>query len=128
MPTKRKQALLMNEIRTISHHYFPPTSHNDLLFHIILLTAFFVLMRLGELVCADDPTLDVSRKLIKRDTLQLSALSFQFDLPYHKADRFFTGNTILICANNCKTNPVRAMACYIISRNKLFQHHEEMWL
>lgn len=112
----------------MSNHYFPQTSHDDLLFHIILLTAFFGLMRLGELVCSDDHSLDVSHKLIKRDMLKLSAQSFQFDLPYHKADRFFAGNTILIHTNNCNTNPIRAMARYILSRDEIFANRPEMWL
>jgi hypothetical protein len=127
-PTKRKRPLLVEEVKAISRYYFHRTSHDDLLFHILLLSAFFALMRLGELVCTDDRTLDVSRKLIRRSTLKLSAQCVQFELPYHKADRFFGGNSILIRANDCATNPVRAMARYIISRDKLFSSREEMWL
>jgi hypothetical protein len=127
-PTKRKRPLLMKEIKVISNRYFSCTSHDDLLFHVTLLTGFFALLRLGELICPDDRTLDISRKLVKRATLKLSTQSFQFDLPYHKADRFFSGNTVLVRANNCNTNPVRAMTRYILSRDKLFPDHEEMWL
>lgn len=118
----------MGGIRVILESYSHPSSHDDLLFHILLLTAFFALMCLEELACMDDHTLDVFRKLVKRNTLQLSAKSFQFELPYHKADRFFGGNTILICANNCATNPVQAMAWYVLSWDRLFQYREEMWL
>ena len=54
VPVKRKAALSMDDLRHVVAHYSNSNSHDDLLFVSQLLTGFFALMRLGELVVPDD--------------------------------------------------------------------------
>ncbi|KAF8586402.1 hypothetical protein K439DRAFT_1646287 [Ramaria rubella] len=77
-----------------------------------------------------DDLLFCSIKLTMRHTLLFTDAYFSFLLPYHKADRFFQGNTILVekrsvfsplCAHT-------AMASYLQSRDRLFPFHPELWL
>jgi hypothetical protein len=61
----------------------------------MLLTGFFSLLRLGELSFSDDSSLHNWKKVIRRNTVQISSTQYQFFLPGHKADRFFEGNQFL---------------------------------
>jgi hypothetical protein len=58
LPTTRKRALTMDDLRLVVHHYSTITpSHDDLLFVAQLLTGFFALMRLGELTIPNDSSI-----------------------------------------------------------------------
>lgn len=100
--------------------------YNDILFVALLLISFFGLLQLGELVYLDDKSLDQLRKMIHRATVQLQASSLQFQLPYHKADHFFEGNTVLILPNKGPTDPITAVACYILLCDRLFPESVDM--
>ena len=76
------------------------SSHDDLLFFVILLVGFHALMQLGELVSPDSKTLQDFRKVMKRDTVELLPEGFVFFLPGHKADKFFEGNRVLLQRNS----------------------------
>lgn len=62
-PIRRKTALSLSDLSRIVSHYDRSRNHDDLLFVAILLVGFFALLRLGELVCPNDPSLDSPRKL-----------------------------------------------------------------
>ncbi|XP_006458760.1 hypothetical protein AGABI2DRAFT_53101, partial [Agaricus bisporus var. bisporus H97] len=95
IPIKRKRALTIHELNRMSTLYYYSKQHDDTLFVAILLVGFYALLRLGELVYPDDPTLDCPRKMSQRNTLSITAASVRFQLPYHKADKFYEGNTVL---------------------------------
>ncbi|KAL1667665.1 hypothetical protein GGF50DRAFT_48123 [Schizophyllum commune] len=88
----RKRALTRSELRALHPAYSSSTFHDDMLFWAILLTGFHALMRLGELVSPDREALRDYRKIVRRSSVHVSASSFDFYLPGHKADRLFEGN------------------------------------
>lgn len=127
-PTVRKRPLSLAEVELIAARYSSSTSHDDALFLSQLLVGFFALMRLGELVYPNDRSLDTPRKMSSRNSLSISPGELSFDLPYHKADRFFEGNKILVLANVTLTNPVAAMQRYLSSRDRLFLDSRDLWI
>ena len=104
------------------------SSHNDLLFFVILLVGFHALMRLGELVSPDSKTLQDFRKVTKRDTVELLPEGFAFFLLGHKADKFFEGNRVLLQRNSGGDDPNRPFRKYLQSHDKLFPFHPQLWL
>ena len=83
------------------------SSHDDLLFFVILLVGFHALMQLGELVSPDLKTLQDFRKVTKCDTVELLPEGFAFFLPGHKANKFFEGNRVLLQHNSGGDDPDR---------------------
>lgn len=104
------------------------SSHDDLLFFVILLVGFHGLMRLGELVWPDKTSLQDYRKVTKRSSVELLPDGFSFFLPGHKADRFFEGNRILLQRNTRGDDPDSPFRKYLTSRDALFPFHPELWL
>ena len=104
------------------------SSHNDLLFFVILLVGFHALMWLGELVSPDSKTLQDFQKVTKRNTVELLPEGFAFFLPGHKADKFFEGNRVLLQCNSGSDDPNRPFCKYLQSRDKLFPFHPQLWL
>jgi hypothetical protein len=100
--------------------YNDNSSHDDLLFYTQLWVGFFALMRLGELTFPDNIALRDPRKVTKWDTVCLHPTFFQFFLPGHKADRFFEGNTVIICENPLPCNPMKLFWLYITSCDRRF--------
>jgi len=93
-PTHRKNALNISDLSAVIAHYDSITpSHDNLLFISMLLTGFFTLMCLGEMTFPDDKKIQDWRKISRRPTAISSTKNYSFDLPFHKADRFFSGNT-----------------------------------
>jgi hypothetical protein len=127
MPVTRKQALTISDLHQVLSHYTSP-SHDDLLFVAILVTGFFALLRLGEMVFPDSTKLRNWRKLSRRRTVNLEQDSYQFNLPFHKADRLFAGNEILITRGTAPINPVAHFRSYLASRDQLFPYHSPLWL
>ena len=103
-------------------------SHDDLLFLAILLTAFYALMRLGELVFPDKKALRNYRKISLRHSVSILPTRYSFFLPSNKGDRFFEGNTIVVQKTNTPTDPYNPFLRYISSRDKKFPLHPELWL
>jgi hypothetical protein len=124
----RKRALTLNDLNNVSKQLNQSNSYDDRLFLAILLSGFFGLLRLGELVYPNDKSLDDPRKMTKRNSMHLQASHMRFLLPYHKADRFFQQNTILILPNGRPCDPIRAMARYIVLRDRHFPHHDDLWV
>ena len=64
VPTTRKRALTLDDLRIVLWHYSTSTDHDDLLFIAQLFIGFFALMRLGELTDSDNITLRNPAKVI----------------------------------------------------------------
>ncbi len=129
LPTQRKKALPVSELpRIITHYYTSTPSHDDLLFLALLLTSFSSLLRLGEMVFPDDNNIRDWRKISRRRTVFISSEHYSFQLPFHKADRFFAGNEILVTKELAGINPVLHFHNYISSRDTLMPLHSPLWL
>jgi hypothetical protein len=126
--TMRKRALTIADLNSVCDRYSRNRTHNDLLFCAQLCVGFFALMRLGELTWPNDTELRDPRKLTKRNSVIVSNTSFQFFLPGHKADRFFEGNTIILCPNPFPCNPMTLFVVYLKSRDHLFPLSSPLWL
>ena len=72
VPTKRKRALTMDNLHLVVNHYSNSAFHNDLLFVSQLLTGFFALLRLGELMISDNKKLFNHWKITSRTSVILS--------------------------------------------------------
>ncbi|KIY44794.1 hypothetical protein FISHEDRAFT_50661, partial [Fistulina hepatica ATCC 64428] len=86
-PTKRKRPLRRDELLHAAPQFIDTTVFNHLLWWSILLTDFYGLLRLGELVVPDNTHLRDDCKLICRLSVCLEPSVFSFHLPAHKADR-----------------------------------------
>ena len=127
-PTVCKRALTIADLNTVCiAHSLHPT-HDDLLFCTQLCVGFFALMRLGELTWPDDTELWDPRKLTPRSSVVLADTSFTFFLPGHKTDRFFEGNTIMLCTNPFACNPLSWVHNYLHCRNTLFPLSSALWV
>lgn len=127
-PISRKRPLLPSEVEKAGRIYCSSPSHDDLLFISMLLCGFFGLLRLGELVYPNDPSLDCPRKMSQRHTFTLSTTKLSFRLPFHKADRFYEGNTVYIFPNPTPADPITLTKEYIASRDSLFPHLSDLWI
>jgi hypothetical protein len=102
--------------------------YNDILFLALLLVGFYGLLRLGELAYPNDTSLNQLKKMIQRLSIQLQANSLCFELPYHKVDRFFQGNTVLILPNEGPADPIATVAQYCLLRDRQFPGAADMWI
>lgn len=127
-PITRKRALTLDDLGRVIKFYALSTCHDDLLFVAMLLTGFFALMRLGELSLPNDKTLHDWRKVTKRRTVRLHHDSYEFHLPYHKADPFFEGNCIIVRRDQFQHNPLHHFTTYLSSRDHLFPFASPLWL
>jgi len=91
-------------------------------------SAFFALLRLGELVFPDDPSLCDWRKVIRRSSVVLHPSRYEFILPAHKADRFFDGSRILVCGDQFSFPTLIHFQHYLTSRDRLFPLASPLWL
>jgi hypothetical protein len=103
-------------------------TYNNILFVALLLVSFFGLLHLGELVYPNDKMFDQPKKMICRSSVHLQANSLHFQLPFHKADCYFKGNTVLILPNNSQADPITATACYLLLCNKYYPERTDMWI
>ncbi|KAF9516123.1 hypothetical protein BS47DRAFT_1371823 [Hydnum rufescens UP504] len=92
LAVRRKRALSLDDLHQLLQAYSSSSSHDDMLFLALTFTAFFALLRLGEVVVPDSFSLRKSRKMIRQHPLSISPDSFSFVLPFHKADCFFEGS------------------------------------
>ncbi|KIJ55180.1 hypothetical protein M422DRAFT_103750, partial [Sphaerobolus stellatus SS14] len=130
LPTHRKRALERDDLMMIISRLSPCPSHNELLFVAMLFTGFHGLLRLGELTIPNAVAKRTMRKLTLRHTLSFkSDTRFSFILPFHKADRFYTGNMVMIQAlPHSPLDPLFHVRCYISSRDRLFPLLPALWL
>ena len=127
-PTNRKSPFSHADLQRVLDSLPPTPSHDDLLFCALLLTGFYALMRLGELVFPDKRALRNYRKISLRHTVALLPHQYSFFLPSHKGDRTFEGNTIVVQQLDTPTDPYAPFLAYLTSRDSLFPLHPELWL
>ncbi|THH05851.1 hypothetical protein EW146_g9790 [Bondarzewia mesenterica] len=124
--TNRKRPLSVEDLSYVAS-LCPHPSHDDKLFHALLHCGFFALHRLRELVMPDRAALRDWRKVIKCSSVTAYASSFGYHLPYHKGDRFFEGNTIIILSQD-EADPLPIFNAYLSSRDSLFRLRPALWL
>jgi hypothetical protein len=127
-PVNRKSPLSHANLLFVLDSTVSSPSHDNLLFVAILLTGFYALLRLGELVFSDKKNLRNYRKIALRLSVSILPSQYSFFLPSHKADPFFEGNTILIQKLDSATDPHKPFLAYLESRDRLFPIHPELWL
>ena len=127
-PINRKWALTLDDLARVILHYSDSTEHDDLLFVSMLLTGFFALMRLGELSFPDDEELRDWRKVIRRDSVRIDDDQYGFHLPYHKADHFFEGNSVIVRRKQFRHDPLSHFLKYLASRDRLFPLSSPLWI
>jgi hypothetical protein len=127
-PTKRKLPLCRDDLLLVFNAIGSSHSHDDHLFLTLLLSGFYALLRLGELVFPDTRAHRNYRKISLRHTVQVQTGHYSFFLPSHKGDRFFEGNTILIEKLTSPVDPFAAFLRYLRSRDNLFPLNPELWL
>ena len=76
----------------------------------------------------DDKTIQDWRKISRHRTVTLQQENYSFQLPFHKADRFFTRNTILVTRSESVIDPVLHFRVYLASRDSLMPFHSALWL
>ena len=126
--TVRKRALTVDDLQLVVNRYNDTSTHDDLLFISMLLTGFFGLLRLGELVFPDEAALQNWKKVTRRHTVHIQEDFYEFLLPGHKADRFFEGNKIMIPALRFNLSPLRHFTQYLDSRDTIHPVASPLWL
>ncbi|KIJ24644.1 hypothetical protein M422DRAFT_194441 [Sphaerobolus stellatus SS14] len=128
-PANRKRALTKEDLSSIIKQLDCNPSYDDRLFAAMLLTGFFGLLRLGELTVPDNLRKRSFKKVIMRHTLSTETARFTFILPYHKADRFYAGNTVIIEAlPGSPINPFHHMCQYVAMRDASFPLLPALWI
>lgn len=127
-PTHRKDPLLPSHLTHLISLYHSSSVFDDLLFLTLILVGFDQLLRLAELCSPDDDRLFDSRKIMKRFDVSISLHTIRLLLPGHKADKFFTGSTLLICNSNTSISPFPFLLRYIRQRDALFPWLPALWL
>jgi len=124
-----RSPLTLSHLHTVIAHYRTSSpSHDDLLFVAMLLTGFFALLCLGEMVFPDDVQTCEWWKVTQHHTVSLLPGRYEYVLSYHKADRLYSGNQVLITKGSSDPNPVDHFDTYLHSRDSLFPLHSPLWL
>ena len=127
-PISRKRALTTDDLLRVQHTFSTSTSLDNLLFLAQLLTGFRALLRLGELVWPDNPSLQSFRTITMRHSVTYNETSYGFQLPCHKADPFGHGSAVLVAPPHCGPDAVTAFRQYLVRRDQLFPLRPELWL
>jgi hypothetical protein len=127
-PTNRKSPLTTSLLQTITTSLLHSRDHDDMLFLSMLNTGFPGLLRLGEMTVNDNPALRDFRKIVLRNSLTWLEREYEFLLPAHKADATFEGNRVHIAQIIGAPEPQPIMSRYILSRDRLFPLHPQLWL
>ena len=128
-PIRRKEALVIADLRFLNKKYRFKWSHDDLLFIALLFSGFFALLRLGDMTFPDDPSIRDWHKVSRRSSLLVERFQYSFLLPSHKGDKFFEGNKVLIHAfDSDSIDPTLIFIRYLSSRDLLFPAASPLWL
>jgi hypothetical protein len=127
-PTVRKQALTLADLSCLLTSSTDTPNHDDLLFNSIILTAFFALHRLGELVFPNDASIRDWRKIIRRSSVMLHPDRYSFTLPAHKADRQFEGSRVIVWGEQFNFPTLKHFNNYLASRDNRFPLASPLWL
>ena len=127
-PVRRKRALSLHDLHTLLHAYSDSHTYDNLLFLAITFTAFWGLLRLGEMVVPDSTALHAPKKRTLRHPTPITATSYTVLLPTHKADRFYEGNKVMIPARTDALNPVPIFTRYISARDARHGLKPFLWI
>lgn len=127
-PARRKQPLLREDLVLVVHTLARPWSFDDLLWLSQLLSGFFGLMRLGELVWPDQIELQDYAKLSLRHSVRVDANFYSFLLPRDKADIHFEGNQVLVQRSTGDDDPLAPFVAYLNMRDVTFPLQPFLWL
>ncbi len=127
-PIRRKRALTRDDLNLVASSLSHSTVYDDVLFLALLLTGFYALLRLGELVWPDQHDLRSYAKLTRRTSVVTKEDSFEFGLHSHKTDRQFAGDTVLVHSMVSGADPVRAFSAYLSARDARHPCRCELWL
>lgn len=116
------------DLNRLISFYRASSSFDDLLFLTLVLVGFNQLLCLSELCVPDDVRLFDIRRIMKRHQVSISLHTIRLLLPGHKADRFFTGSTLLICNSNISISPFPFLLRYIKKRDTLFPWLPSLWI
>ena len=127
-PTVQKQVLTLGDLSRLLSSSTDSPNHDDLLFNSIILTAFFALHRLGELVFPDDVSMQDWRKIVHRSSIMLHPDHYSFTLPAHKADRQFEGSRVIVWGEQFNFPTLKHFNAYLESRDNRFPLASPLWL
>lgn len=104
-------------------------THDTKLLLAIIFVGFHALMRLGELTWPDKTEHQDWRKVILRHSVQApTAIHVSFFLPFHKADRLYEGNVVMVQARSDDLDPIKVFKTYLQSHDSLFPFSAALWL
>lgn len=127
-PVRRKQPLTRKHLLNAESSITTLSTYDNILFALMLITGTCGLLRLGELTLPNNPAIRNLRKLTQRSSVELiDHNGFSFWLPYHKADRLFEGNRIVILPK-WNLHPLRLLQLYLPLRDGRFPFHPHLWL
>jgi hypothetical protein len=126
-PIRRKQPLSRTQIQHILDQQPSPPSHDDLLFAAMLLTAFYGLLRLGELTAPDTRALRNPAKWTLRSSVEWLFEGFAFLLQSHKTDLSFEGSRVVI-PHRARMNAIPAFRRYLDSRDARLPLNPFLWV
>src|SRR5882672_8088125 len=92
---RRRRPLTEEDLVALFSQY-DTDSYDDCLFLAMVLSGFHTLLHIGELTQPDSFAKRSFVKMSLRNTLKLLADHFSYHLPYHKGDRFFDGNIVMV--------------------------------
>ncbi|KAE9390667.1 hypothetical protein BT96DRAFT_1002104 [Gymnopus androsaceus JB14] len=127
-PIRRKQPLTRKHLLDVENSINIFSSYDKVLFAIMIITGTCGLLQLGELMLPDNPAIRNFRKITLRESVELlDDTGFSFWLPYHKADRLFEGNRIVILPK-WNLHPRRLLQHYLQLRDNCFPFHPHLWV
>jgi len=127
-PTKRKSPLTREDLQHVHGKLSASSMLDDKLFLAMLMTGFFGLLRLGEMVFPDNVGLRDFQKVTMQLTLSIEEAHYVFTLPTHKSDKYFEGDCIVVQKSSCNPDPLACMLSYVTLRDRLFPLHPTLWL
>ncbi|KAG2147612.1 hypothetical protein DEU56DRAFT_720041, partial [Suillus clintonianus] len=127
-PARRKQPLMREDLVRVIHDLARPRAFDDLLWVSQLLSGFFGLMRLGELVWPDQLDLQDYSKLSLRHSVRVDMDYYSFLLPRDKMDIHFEGNQVLIQRSEGDDYPLAPFVVYLNMRDVKFPLQPFLWL
>jgi hypothetical protein len=126
-PVRRKLPLRPAHLEAFLQKARLTGKYDDLLFAVILACCFYGCHRTGELVIKADKRLFDWRKIIKRSSLTFANGRAGYHLPYHKADRFYSGTDILFIEQDV-ASPVQLLREYVSRRDSLHGVHAALFV
>lgn len=118
----RKLPLRVEHLDHFAQKALASNDYDDLAFAFTLCLGFYGVMRLGELASPNKRADFDARKVVQRASFLQSDNDVRFHLPYHKADHFFEGATVMIHRSHTssKFSFSRLVRRYIRSRDAQF--------